>query len=77
MSTKFSIRWQEQTADAPGWHLYTDALDDLGNAGNGEQPVYLRLDGVHVELETLAAGGVSVTLALPRATARRLGLVSD
>ena len=77
MSTKCSLKWKEQTEDAPGYHLYDDALDALCDAGDGEQPVYLRLDGVHVELETLVAGGVSVTFSLPRATARELGLIQD
>lgn len=77
MSTKCSLRWKEQTDEAPGYHLYDDALDELCAADGGEQPVYLRLDGVQVELETLSSGGVSVTVSLPRALARELGLLPD
>lgn len=77
MSTKCSLKWKEQTDGAPGYHLYDDALDDFSIVGEGEPPVYLRLDGVHVELETLDGGGASVTFSIPRATARELGLLQD
>lgn len=70
MSTKSSIKWKEPTADGPGYHLYEDVLDF-----EDDPPVYLRLDGVQVELET-CDGGASITLALPRAIARELGLLT-
>ncbi|MEO6145902.1 MAG: hypothetical protein ABIT70_02395 [Sulfuriferula sp.] len=69
MSTKMSIKWKEQTVDGPGYHLYDDVLDR-----EDDMPVYLRLDGVQVELET-SDGGATVTIALPRSTARELGLL--
>lgn len=76
MSTKVSIKWRRRNDSQPGFHLYDDVLDSLGDdAGEREPPVYLRLDGVNVELHTLAAGGASVTVALPREAARSLGLL--
>ena len=73
MSTKSSIKWKEQTADAAGYHLYDDVMDQFEK---GEPPVYLRLDGVAVELCTQTIG-VSVTVTIPRAIARELGLLKD
>lgn len=76
MSTKVSIKLRDRTDAQPGFHLYEDALDTLGNAiGDAEPPVYLRLDGVGVQLETLAAGSATVTIALPRELAKELGLL--
>lgn len=76
MSTKATIKWRDQTDTRPGFHLYDDVLDSFGaRAGELEPPIYLRLDGVHVQLETLAAGGATLTVALPRELARELGLV--
>lgn len=76
MSTKVTIKWRDQTAAQPGFHLYDDVLDSFGTkAGEPEPPVYLRLDGVSVQLETLAAGGATLTVALPRELARELGLL--
>ena len=74
MSTKCSLKWKEQTTDSPGYHIYEDALDD---ASDGEQPVFLRLDGVELCMKTLAGGIVSVTVSLPRAIARELGLLKN
>ena len=71
MSTKSSIKWKEQTDDAPGYHLYEDVMDQYDD---GEPPVYLRLDGVPVELVTQGAGA-SVKVTLSRAIARELGLL--
>jgi hypothetical protein len=73
MSTKISIKWREQTADAPGFHLYDECFETM--ADGDAAPVYLRLDGVPVELATQAAG-VTVTVAIPREMARALGLLS-
>lgn len=78
MSTKVSMKQRSRTAQHPGFHLYEDVLDDLAVGavgGAGESPVYLRLDGVAAELQTLSSGGVSVTVELPRETARVLGLL--
>ena len=71
MSTRSSIKWKEQTEDGPGYHLYDDVLDF-----DDDPPVYLRLDGVHVELET-GEDGASLTVTLPRSIARELGLVPN
>lgn len=75
MGTKVSITWRGQTADQPGYHLYDDALDSFTAEDDAEPPVYLRLDGVAAELQTLSSGGVSVTVELPRELARALGLL--
>ncbi len=75
MSTKQSIKSKEKTESTPGYHLYDDALDDWCRTDQNEPPVYLKLDGVQVELETLANGGASITIKLPRKTARSLGLI--
>ena len=72
MSTKSSIKWKEHTAEGPGYHLYDDVLDF-----EEDPPVYLRLDGVQIELVTLGDAGASVTITLPRAIARELGLVPN
>ena len=73
MSTKSSIKWREQTDDAPGFHLYDDCLETMTDA---EAPVYLRLDGVQVELETQGAGA-TLTVQIPREMARALGLLPE
>ena len=59
MSTRSSIKWREQTDDAPGFHLYSDCFDD------DPAPVYLCMDGVQAEMSA-TAGGASVTVTLPR-----------
>lgn len=56
----------------PRFHLYDDALDELSRRGK-ESPVYLRLEVVQAQLETLDSGGASVTLTLSRELARALG----
>jgi len=47
-------------------------MDDHA-VGNG--PVYLRLEGVQVHLETLDRGGAVVTISIPEETAKELGLI--
>jgi hypothetical protein len=76
MSTKVSIKTRAASSSAPGFHLYWDLLDDMSAAAEGEtMPVYLRLDGVAVELRTLPTGGASVTITLSNELARELGLL--
>ena len=76
MSTKVSIKRRERTLTQPGFHLYDDCLEsDFPSRGDDEPPVYLRLDGVAVELRTLDTAGASVTLKFPRELARELGLL--
>ena len=76
MSTKVSIKWRARTADQPGFHLYDDALDSFGREHEEmDAPVYLHLDGVEAELQTISGGGVSMTVTLPRELARALGLL--
>jgi hypothetical protein len=76
MSTKVSIRWRDRRENQPGFHLYEDVLDSLGvDKDDLEAPVYLRLDGVSLDLHMSNAGGASVTIALPRELARELGLL--
>jgi hypothetical protein len=76
MSTKASIKQRARTAEQPGFHLYDDVLDELEDGKHGEPPVYLRLDGVAANLQTLEGGGASVTVTLPREVARALGLLT-
>ena len=71
MSTKQSIKWKDQS-DGVGYHLYNDLLDN--DEGPNPPPVYLRLDGVHLELYTLETG-ISVTVMIPDHIARELGLL--
>ena len=76
MSTKTSIKWRDREGGRPGFHLYDDAIEAL-TVPEGEEPaVYLCLEGVAVELQTLEQGGASVTIALPRELARNLGLLA-
>jgi hypothetical protein len=77
MSTKASIKWREQTASHPGFHRYEDVLDEFVCDGDDEPPVFLHLEGVPVQLQTMPAGLASVTIALPRETARALGLLPE
>lgn len=74
MSTKVSIRRCQAEATRPGFHLYEDCIDEL--VGDGEPPVYLQLHGIAVRLETLDTPGAAVTLVIPRALARELGLLA-
>jgi len=76
MSTKISLKWRQRTPEHPGFHLYDDVLDEFVSSDDGlEPPVYLCLDGVQVQLETLGTEGASVTVSLPRELARELGLL--
>jgi hypothetical protein len=74
MSTKVSIRQRRTEATRPGFHLYEDCIDEL--IGDGEPPVYLQFHNIAVRLETLDTPGATVTLVIPRALARELGLLS-
>jgi hypothetical protein len=76
MSTKSSIKWKEWSVKSPGYHLYDDVMDQYSVEEGEEPPVYLQLDGVPAELYTLESG-VSVTVTIPRAIARELGLLKD
>lgn len=75
MSTKVTIAWREKREGQAGFHLYEDVLDSLGADDGCDAPVYLRLDGVTVDLRTLNGGGAAVTIALPRELAHVLGLL--
>jgi len=75
MSIKSSIKARHSTSERPGFHLYEDVLDSLDKGDGAEPPVYLRLDGIAARLETLSSGGATVTVPLPRGTARELGLL--
>jgi hypothetical protein len=74
MSAKKSIKCRIKTTHSPGYHLYESVFYE----DDADSPVWLQLDGVHVALKTLDgwANGVEVTIVLPRAIARELGLVS-
>ena len=71
MNTKSSLKWRNQTDDAPGFHLYDDCFETLEDE---EAPVYLCLEGVTVELQT-QVNGATVTVQIPREMARALGLL--
>jgi hypothetical protein len=73
VSSKSTIKWRDVADSKPGFHLYEDALDFT--VESEESPVYLRLDGVEVDVSATPAGGTSVTVVLPRETARALGLL--
>jgi hypothetical protein len=75
VSTRCSIKWRDQSEDAPGFHLWDDAFERLTE---GEKsPVYLRLEGVQVhELET-TNGGAILTVQLPRDMALSMGLLPN
>jgi len=76
MSTKSSIKWRDHTETQPGFELYDDVLDTFcAQDGDPEPPVYLCLKGLQIQLETLHAGGASVTVTIPREMARALGLL--
>lgn len=61
MSTKVSIKWRDHTDAQPGFHLYEDAFDSfMDETEEVEPPVYLRLDGVSVQLETTASFTVTL-----------------
>jgi hypothetical protein len=76
LSTKVTRSSFARTARLPGFHLYDDTLDYFGDSDlRSDAPIYLKLEGVDVAVETLATGGVSVTLKVPRDTAVDLGLI--
>ena len=75
MSTKVTLRTCPRTSTQPGFHLYEDCLDSLGDDTDAKGPVYLELEGVNAELRTLPTGGAAVLLTLPRELAQALGLV--
>lgn len=78
MSTKFTLRSQGRCGDEPGFQLDQDLFEDIACERSGsEPPVYLGLEGVEAELHTIRQGGTTVTVNLPRATARALGLVPE
>lgn len=77
MSSKETIKFRDRTANQPGFHVYVDLLDgdfaDLVEAD--ELPVYVQFDGVSINLQVTQPQSASVTVVLPRETARALGLV--
>lgn len=73
MSTKSSIKWKERTSDAPGYHLYRDVLDYF-RGPDESATVHLEFDGVQAEMVTTDRGA-TVTVVLPEATARELGIL--
>lgn len=77
MSTKVPIKSRARAGGVARFHLYEDVLDSFGEDDVGRPaPVYLRLDGVGVELFT-CEGGASVTVSLPRELATALGLLKE
>lgn len=76
MSTKSPIKGRQRTAVQPGFELYGDCIEEMFlDAGDPEPPVYLCLDGLPTELETLPSGGARVTVTIPREMAREMGLL--
>lgn len=76
MSSKVTLKWQDQTETTPGFQVYEDVLDTFGDDSK-LAPIYLTLDGVDVELETTRKGKARVTVELPRETAIQLGLIKE
>jgi hypothetical protein len=75
MSTRSTIKWSDGENGEPGFHLYDDLADTFRDLPEGhEHPVYLAVHGVPAQMET-TNGGASVTVVLPRAMARALGLL--
>lgn len=75
MSNKVTIRSSSPTEGTPGFHLFEDAVEVMTAADGAEPPVYLLLQGVQAELQTLEGGGALLTVSLPRSVARELGLI--
>lgn len=75
MSSRVRVAWNEPGERLPTFVLYEDELAALGGTDSAAGPVYLQLVGVSVELSTLAEGGATVTVALPRRLAGELGLL--
>ena len=81
MSTKVTLKSRLRVDGQPGFHLYDDVLTEMASelaeegGSTPAPPVYLTLEGVEVELQTLPSGGAAVTLTIPRNIARELGLV--
>jgi hypothetical protein len=76
MSSKVTMKWRARTGHQPGFQLYEDVMNSLGDdGGRDDAPVYLCLDGVALDLLTLEGGGACVTVVLPRELARELGLL--
>lgn len=75
MSSKVSIAWNEPVQGEPSFFLYEDVLDSFGATDKNSSPLYLRLVGVSVELQTLSEGGAALTVVLPRKLAGELGLL--
>lgn len=75
MSTKCSIKWSQEKPGEPGFHLYSDAMEDL--TCEGTPSIYLELTGVHVEMQTLNRAGAVVTVEIPQNIAIDLGLIKS
>lgn len=59
----------------PGVHLWEDAMDTLDDSTPEDSPVYLQLERVEVKALATLKQGASLTVALPRALARQMGLL--
>jgi len=70
MSTRTTLKYEQNDQTGVGFHLSTDWLDECG----GEDAVRLRLDGVAFEA-ACTNGRTSIEVTLPRAMAEKLGLV--
>lgn len=66
MSTKVTITSRSRSETNPAYHRFRDVLDEFGARDEGGTPTHLRIDGVVVELQTLAEGGTSMTVTLPQ-----------
>lgn len=73
MSTRNSIKWRDETADQPGFHLFEDC--DVMASG-ADAPVYLRLTGVQIHEWATDAAGASITVEIPRDMAEAMGLLA-
>jgi hypothetical protein len=72
MSTKANIRFQQKEGELPRWQVYEELFEK-------EDVVYLEVEGIQADVTMIGslwgADAGTVTLRLPAATARQLGLV--
>jgi hypothetical protein len=73
MSTKSSLKFERDDATGELFHLYNEIFDD--------DYVYLEVEGFHFEaassMDLSGKWGPRLTLKLPNAWARKLGLIGD
>ena len=69
MSTKTTIKYEHDADSRSGYHLYTEWYDELEE----NEVVHLELNGVAFD----ANSGGTVSVAIPIAWAKKLGLIAN